>query len=154
GLGQVKGLSSVEDQLQRELALQVSLGRTLIDYQGSGSEQVRTVFERARELSLSADDTMQLVRVHDGLINYYFTHSAPREMLHHADELIEVGKRKKHGQALLVGRRTAGFAKLLLGRFADANDDMQSFLSIYDFERDGPQAGLTTRDPKVSICTM
>ncbi len=154
GLNQVKALSNAEDQLRRELALQVSLGRALIDYQGSGSEEVRTVFERARELSLSADDAMQLARVHDGLINYYFTHSAPREMLRHADELIEVGKRKKHGQALLVGRRTAGFAKLLLGRFADANDDMQSFLSMYDHDRDGPQAGLTTRDPKVSICTM
>jgi class 3 adenylate cyclase len=153
-LGQVKGLPRADDQLRHELALQVALGRALIDHQGSGSEQVRTVFERARELSLTADDAMQLVRVHDGLINYYFTHSAPREMLRHADELLEVGKRKKNAQALLVGRRTAGFAKLLLGRFADANDDMQSFLSMYDPERDGPQAGLTTRDPKVSICTM
>lgn len=154
GLAQVKNLSTSDEQRRRELALQVALGRALIDHQGSGSEEVRVVFERARELALQLDDTAQLVRVHDGLINYYFTQAAPRAMLRYADELLEIGKRKDNASALLIGRRTAGFAKLLLGHFEEANEEMRSFHAMYDADLHGPHTVLTTRDPKVSICTL
>jgi hypothetical protein len=55
---------------------------------------------------------------------------------------------------LLLARRSAGLANLLLGRFEIARTEMEAMLDIYDRVRDGPETGLTTRDPKVSICTV
>ena len=95
-----------------------------------------------------------MIRVHDGLINYHFTHSASDEMLRCADELRDAGHRAGNRQALLIAKRSSGFAHLLSGRLATAYDEMRSFLDMYDAARDGPEAALTTRDPKVSVCTI
>jgi class 3 adenylate cyclase len=147
-------LPDTAETLRRELALQVALGRALIDHQGSGSEQVRAAFERARELCLALDDTRQLLRVLDGLMNYHFTHSQPKQMLGHAHVMLEIGRRTGDQQAFLMARRSAGYANLLLGRLEAARDEMQLLLAIYDAERDGPRAALTTRDPKIAACTV
>src|SRR5262249_22310949 len=52
GLAQVGRLPDSPGRQKRELDLQVALGRALIDHQGSGAEEVRAAFERARELCL------------------------------------------------------------------------------------------------------
>jgi AAA ATPase domain/Adenylate and Guanylate cyclase catalytic domain len=153
-LGQLRNLPDSTATMRRELALLVALGRALIDHQGSGSEEVRTTFERARKVSLDLRDPNQLIRVHDGLLNFHFTHSEPDEILRNANELLDVGQRFGSPQALLMASRSAGFAHLLSGLFTKARDEMQLFLGMYEVERDGPGAALTTRDPKVSVCTM
>src|SRR5262249_57700624 len=82
GLRQLEQLPDSESKQRRELDLQVALGRTLIDFQGSGSEEVRTAFERARELCLALAETKQLLVVFDGLVlNYHFSHSDSLQML-------------------------------------------------------------------------
>jgi class 3 adenylate cyclase len=153
-LRQLELLPDSIDRRRRELPVQVALGRALIDHEGSGSEGVRTTFERARRLCLELDDTNQMIRVHDGLVNFYFTHSAFDAILRDAAELLEAGRRVGSRQARLIAKRSSGFAHLLSGRFAMANDDLRSFLEMYDAPRDGPEAALTTRDPKVSVCTI
>ncbi len=153
-LRQLELLPDSIDKRRRELPIQVALGRVLIDHEGSGTEGVRTTFEDALQICLELDDTDQMIRVHDGLINYHFTHSASDAMLRHADELLNAGHRAGNRQAVLIAKRSSGFAHLLSGRFAAAHDNLRSFLDMYDAERDGPEAALTTRDPKVSVCTI
>ncbi len=154
GLAQLERLPDSVERQRRELDLQVALGRVLIDYQGSGSPEVRATFERARELCLALNETKQLLRVHDGLMNYHFTHCEPQKVLRYASEMFEVGQNTGDPQAFLMASRSAGFANLLLGRFEAARRDMQHLIAIYDPERDGPHASLATRDPKVSACTI
>ena len=153
-LRQLELLPDSIDKRRRELTIQVALGRALIDREGSGSKEVRTTFERAHQISLELDDTNQMIRVHDGLINYHFTHSASDEILRCADELLDAGARAGSRQAVLIAKRSSGFAHLLSGRFPRAHDELRSFLDMYDATRDGPEAALTTRDPKVSVCTI
>jgi len=88
------------------------------------------------------------------MLNYHFTHSQPQKMIHYAREMIAVCQRTGERQALLMARRAEGLANLLLGRFEQARQEMQLVIDMYDVERDGPHAGLSTRDPKVSICTV
>jgi predicted ATPase len=156
GLAQLAKLPGSAERLRRELTLQVALGRVLIDHQGSGSDEVRVTFERARELCLSLDETDQLLRAHDGLLNYHFTRSEPRKLLHYASEMLDVGQKHGNPQALLMARRSAGLANLLLGRFEEALEQLELTNAMYDAQRDGPYAagGLTTRDPKVSVSTV
>jgi hypothetical protein len=154
-LRQVTYLPESTEKQRRELALLVALGRALIDYQGSGSEDVRATFERARELCLGLDKVQLLPRVSDGLmLNYHYTHSQPQKMLVYAKEMIDVHQRTSDRQALLMARRAGGLANLLLGHFEQARAEMQLVIDMYEVELDGPHAGTSTRDPKVSICTF
>jgi class 3 adenylate cyclase len=154
GLHQLRYLPDSPDKLRREVVLQVALGRALIDHLGSGSEEVRTTFERARDVCLVLNDATQLIRAHDGLLNFHFTHSEPKEIIKYADELVKIAERAGNPQASHMARRSAGFAHLLAGRLLEARGEMQLFVDHYNVARDGPESALTTRDPKVSVCTM
>ena len=154
GLQQAQHLPESPARKQRELTLRVALGRALIDHRGSGSNEVREVFEHAHELSVELEDTESLLKVHDGLVNYFFGRSEPKTMLKHSEEMFGVAMRTENPQALFMARRSSGYANLLLGRFETAKADLSNLINTYDINRDGPNAALTTRDPKVSACTV
>ena len=153
GLRQIEHLPDSTETVRRELTLQVALYQALVDEQGSGSEEVRLAVERARALCLKLDDTQQLIRVQDGLFNYYFSHSQPETLLRYADEMRDVGQRTGNPQAFIMARKTAGFANLLLGRFEMACEEMRLLVETYDEARDG-HAALAVRDPKVGAYTV
>ena len=94
-----------------------------------------------------------MIRVHDGLTNYHFAHFELKEVLGYVDEMREVGRNTGNPQAVLMAHRSGGFAKLLLGRFDHARDELQQLIDMYEVERDGPHSALTVRDPKVFACT-
>ena len=155
GLRQIAKLAELPEKHRRELVLQVGLGRALIDHQGSGNEAVRETFERARELCLALDELQLLPRIYDGLmLNYHFTRSQPQKMLDYSREMIAIHQRTHDRQALLMARRGGGLASFLLGGFAKAHEEMQLVIEMYDPDHDAPHAGVSTRDPKVSICTV
>jgi class 3 adenylate cyclase len=153
GLEQLKTLPDSEPTRRRELALQVALARALIDHKGSASPEVRIAGERARELCLMLGEEKQLIQVHDSLVNHHFTLSEPEKVLAYSSELLELGATTGDPQAVLVARRSAGFAHFLLGRLDVARGEMEGLLATYEGETDGRQSGLTTRDVKVSTCT-
>jgi class 3 adenylate cyclase/tetratricopeptide (TPR) repeat protein len=153
GLRQIEQIRDLQGKWQRELALQVALGRVLIDHQGGAGEQVCAAFERARELCLKLDDTAQLIRVHDGLTNYYFAHFELKKVLRSVNEMREVGRKTGNPQATLMAYRSGSLANLLLGRFDQAREELEQLIDIYTADRDGPHAALTARDPKVAACT-
>lgn len=154
-LRQVACLPDSAASQRRELTLQLALGRALIDHEGSGSEAVRATFERANELCKALDEVNLLPRVYDGLVlNYYFTRSQPERIVHYTDEMTAVHRRTGDSQALLMRRRAECLANLLQGRFETAREELQHVVDTYDPDRDSPQFGMSTRDPKVSSCTL
>jgi class 3 adenylate cyclase len=154
GLGQIQYLPDGADTQRRELALQLALGRALIDYRGSGSEEVREAFERARELCLATGETKQLLPVLDGLaLNYHFAHSEPTKMLEYAKELFDLGQSTGDAQSLLWARRAQGSANLLLGRFEQARAEMQFVIDTYRKIGSKAEDPRMARDPRVSTYT-
>ncbi|HEX8168723.1 MAG TPA: adenylate/guanylate cyclase domain-containing protein [Beijerinckiaceae bacterium] len=153
GLEQLGTLPDSSQKKRRELSLQVALAGALIDHKGSGSAEVRVAAERARELCLALGEPKQLIQVYDSLVNHHFTLSEPEKVLGYATELLELGESTRDPQAVLIARRSAGLAHLLLGRFEAAREKMELLLSTYEAERDGRQSALTIRDVKVSTCT-
>lgn len=155
GLRQLEHLPKSVETQHRELALQVALGRALIDHRGSGSEEVREAFERAHELCLALGDMRQLLSVFDGLaLNYHFGHSEPMRMLAYAAEIFGVGQRSGDAQLLLWARRSRSSANLLLGRFEEARDEMRLVIDTYNEMQLGPEDQRMARDPRVSTCTL
>lgn len=145
---------SVERQ-RRELTLQLELGRALIDHEGADSDSVCATYERALELCLALDAVELLPGVYDGLVlNYHYIRSQPEKMVQYTSDMIAVHERTGDRQALLMKRRAGSLANLLLGNFESAREEMQSLLDMYTPERDGPNAGMSTRDPKVSTSTV
>jgi tetratricopeptide (TPR) repeat protein len=154
GLRQIQFLPDGAETQRRELALQLALGRALIDYRGSGSEEVREAFERARELCLALGETKQLLPILDGLaLNYHFAHSEPKKMLEYAAELFELGQNTGDEQALLWARRAQGSANLLLGHFEQARAEMQFVIDTYRKIGSKAEDPRMARDPRVSTYT-
>ena len=154
GLRQLEQLSQSMETQRRELALQVTLGRALIDHQGSGSEAVREAFERAHKLCVALGDTTQLVSVFDGLVlNYHFGHSEPLKMLDYSAEIFGLGEKTGDALLLLWARRSRSSANLLLGRFEDARTEMRLVIDTYS-EMQLKAEDRLARDPRVSTCAL
>jgi class 3 adenylate cyclase len=145
GLRQLARLPATQATQHRELALQVALGQALMEHRGAGDEEVRATFERAHELCLVLGGTEQLLHVHDGLANYHFAHSELDKLVEYADRVLDLGRRTGNHHAVVLAHRSSGHAKLLLGRFREARDDLEQAMALYKGEM------AVTRDPKVSV---
>jgi class 3 adenylate cyclase/tetratricopeptide (TPR) repeat protein len=155
GLSQINHLPESTERDRRELGLQLTLGQALIDLEGGNSQAVLTTFERARELCFALGEVRLLPRVYDGLvINYHFIRANTETMTRYVGEMSEVHRRTGDPRALLLIRRAGSISSFLLGRFEAARDNMQKLIELYDAGSDGPQAGMTTRDPKAAMCTF
>src|SRR5262249_26616707 len=151
GLRQLEHLPESESKLRRELDLQIALGRALIDYRGSSSDEVRSAFERGYELCRTLDDTERLVAAFDGLVlNYHFARSDSAKMLAYGEELLEVGLRTENPLALLWSRRARLSANFLQGRFEAARRDMQAVIGMYESRGEAFQHRWMAGDQRVS----
>lgn len=146
GLDQIGGLPATASILRKELILRIELGRALMEHRGAGDEEVRSNMERAQALCIDLGETEKLLQVHDGLSNHHFARSQFDKLLECAEQALELGNRVGNPQAVVVARRTSGYARLVLGRFHEAREDFAQALAGYG----GAMA--TTRDPKVSVC--
>jgi class 3 adenylate cyclase/tetratricopeptide (TPR) repeat protein len=154
GLGLLGTMPDSRERRQRELWLQVALGRGLIDEVGSASEQGHAAFVRARELSLELDSKEFLLPVLYGLQVYHFSHGEPAIVSRYAREILELGERTGDRQVILLGERVAGSAYLLLGRLAEARAAYERLLALYEADKDADLASNTLRDPFVAGCAF
>jgi class 3 adenylate cyclase/predicted ATPase len=154
-LRQIANTPDSTDRQRLELALQLELGRALIDHEGADSEAVRTTFERALQLCLALDEVQLLPRVYDGLVvNYHYIRSQPEKIIQYARDMTPIHQRSGDRQALIMRKRAESLANFLFGHFEAASQEMRELIDMYDPERDGPNAGMSTRDPKVSISVL
>ncbi len=135
----------------RELEVLIELGLALIDHRGSGHDDVRETFERARELCLKLRDYQRLVTVLDALaLNHHFARSESIKLLHFAVELDEVSASEGMPLAALWAARMRSSARLLRGELSLARTGYEAVMERYR-ELDRETAGANTaRDPWVS----
>jgi class 3 adenylate cyclase len=154
GIGLRNSLPDSPAARRQELALQVALGRGLIDQVGSASDQGHAAFVRARELCLELGDTDLLLSVLYGLQVYHFSHAEPAIVIRYAQEILDLGQRTGRRAAILEGERVAGSAYLLLGRLADSRAAYEHLLALYEADKDSNLASETARDPFVAGCSF
>ena len=147
GLRQLSQLPVTRATQKRELALQVATGRALMEHRGAGDPDVRATLDRAHQLGVALDGTDELLHIYDGLANYYFAHSELDKVVEHGQHALELGRRTDNHHAVVLAYRSSGHARLLLGNFREARDDLVQAVTLYR----GTMA--ITRDPKVSACS-
>ncbi len=154
-LRQVMDIPDSPDRQRLELALQLKIGRVLIDHEGANSDAVRTTFERALQLCLALDEVELLPRVYDGLVvNYHFIRSQPERIIQYTHDMTSVHERTGARQALFMQKRAKSLANFLFGHFDAASTEMRNLIGMYDQERHGPNSGMSSRDPKTSISVL
>ena len=105
-LRQMAHVPDLAERQRRELALQLQLGRAVIDHEGADLDFVRATFERARELCLTLNEVEMLPRVYDGLlVNYYFIRSQPKKIIQYTRDMVPFHQRIGDRQALFMQRR-------------------------------------------------
>ena len=155
GLRQIACLPNSPERDRRELALQLALGQALIDFEGGSSESVRETFGRARELCLALDEFSLLPRVFDGLVaNYHYIRANPIKISEYIGEMRAIHHRTGDPRTLFSMTRAECLNDFLVGDFAAACRNMRSLVAMYDHERDGPQADMTSRDPRAAMSTF
>ena len=152
GLGLLRDLPDTRENQQRELALQIALGRGLIDSISSASDEAHTAFKRARELCLALGETTELLPILYGLQVYHFTRGEPDTVIGYAREILGLGARTGNRQALMLGERVAGSAYFMTGQLAEARSAYDNLLLLYDPDVDGGMVSGTARDPMVAGC--
>jgi len=145
---------SLPDEVARsalELEVLIELGLAQIDHRGSGYDDVRATFERARDLCLELENHTRLVVVLDALaLNYHFARSESAQMLQYAAELDDVAVRGALPLAALWAARMRSSARLLRGEFEPARIEFETVVARYK-EMESETAGTrTARDPRSS----
>jgi class 3 adenylate cyclase/predicted ATPase len=130
---EVKGTTSSR---QRRLKLQTSYAQAMMLSRGFASEESKAAFTRARELIVGAGNAAERFATYYGL--WVGTYS--RGELAAAREAAESFRREAENEARMteatVGRRILGVACLWQGDFAEAQQNLEQALRLYDPERD------------------
>ena len=136
--------------------LQLALGRVLIDHEGADSEAVRATFERARELCLALDEVersaagLRRTRVE---LSFHPFAAGKDHSIHQRDDRGAPTNRRPSGVAHDQAGRSAWRICCSVVSSPRARR-CRILVDMYDLDRDGPNAGMSTRDPKVSTCTL
>jgi class 3 adenylate cyclase/predicted ATPase len=134
GLALLARLAEGTDRDQRELGLQVALGRALMVARGNAHTDTRQAWERARSLCDPVADPLRAAAIHFGLFNTHITAGDPHTALEVGTQLIRMGEHA--GETVrIAGHYLAAVTLLWLGRFRECRDHLGEVISRYDPEQ-------------------
>ena len=114
-----------------ELALQISLGNSLMSTGGFAAEGVARSFERARELCGRLSDSSQLVPALFGLWAFHNFGGNLRTARELGEELLSLAERRKDLAAELMAHEALGVTLTYLGELRGAIEHCTHGVSIY-----------------------
>ncbi len=132
GLDVLMGLPEGAARQQRELELQLALGRALMATQGWAAPAVGETYDRARELSEQLDQQQHLGAV---LFGKFVYHKVRGEILlarERAQTLLRLGEAHNDVILTLLGHHIVGDTTSCLGEFALARTDLERSLALFD----------------------
>ena len=141
-----------EDSLERmafELALQATLGATLIAIRGYAAEEVGRAFASARELCRAMSDPPQVIPVLYGLCQYYLVRGETRAAQEEGERVLALAEMVGDRDYVLGGHVLLALTSSYLGELEPACRHCEQVMALYrpDADRDlGFQQG---QDPAV-----
>jgi class 3 adenylate cyclase/tetratricopeptide (TPR) repeat protein len=151
GLALVPALPDGEWRQERELDLQIALGRALIANRGWGALGLDEVHSRARELALSLNRPRALLFSLWGQITEHWARADMKRARRLAADLQELGDAGGDVLTQVLGCDAVGATHLWLGEFTAARPYLEKALALYD-PADGPSySELLSYDSRVEL---
>ena len=147
GLAQLASLPDSLERVRLELALQHTLGVTLMATKGYAAPEVVAAYGRARELCQQAGETSLLFSVLVGLWRFYFTQGALTTTRELTAELLRMARDAGDPALLLEARTSEAMVSFYLGELATARDSAAQGIGIYDVREHGSHALVYGQDP-------
>jgi class 3 adenylate cyclase/tetratricopeptide (TPR) repeat protein len=142
-------VAEMGDDPDRELKLQLALGKALIGTGGYAVPETGTTFERARSLCESTGNRPELLAVLHGL----WIHDLLCGRLHsaqaRADALLEAAETADDPVWILIACRAQGVLNYALANFAKALEYLERGLALFDPARRPDYAQILVDDPRV-----
>jgi predicted ATPase len=120
----------------QRLKLQTDLGNALMWFRGSGTEESKAAFIRARELAAGIDSATERFTIYFGLWVGHLTRGELGLAREIAEKFLHQAERGARTTECGFGRRLLGSTCLWQGDFIEAQANLVEALSIYDLERD------------------
>ena len=124
-------LSETEERAQHELALQVSLGRSLIATRGYGAPEVEQCYQRALTLCRLVGETPRQLQALLGMAAFSFMRAELRTVQHLGEEGLALTERPGNRGRRLQVHWALGQAFFHRGEFLNAEEQMKSARLLY-----------------------
>jgi predicted ATPase len=134
GLALLPRLGEETNRDQRELGLQMALGRALIAARGWAHTDTEQVWDRARALCDPVADPLRAAAIHWGLCTVRLTRGDTRTTFEFARQLIRMGEHAGE-PARIAGQYLVGVTLWYFGRFQECRDHFEAIISRYDPNR-------------------
>ena len=113
-----------------ELDAQLRLGTLLVQVHGTGNEQARARFARARELAAELGDTSALLAAHHSLFEVAYARAEHADAGDLAERMLEIARGTAGPAAFTVSHLALGRTLWCQGRLAEARDQLEQGLRV------------------------
>ncbi|MBL6953511.1 MAG: AAA family ATPase [Alphaproteobacteria bacterium] len=134
---------------EREFALRIALGASLLTVEGWSAPKVADNYERAQTLSVSGGDVQKLFVALRGLANVFFLNGKVKDTRRLVDRLLAMAEEQDDTEMRLEACRSAGMCALFVGDFAVALENLQRANGMYQRSRHHALAFVYGTDPAV-----
>ena len=143
-------LPDTPERTREELTLQLALGAPLLGTAGPTSPELMAAYNRALDLCEQVGDEAQLFQTLLILVHHHAAQGELEKTLEMAEQMLHVTERAEEPLPAAMAYWARGFALNYLGRFAEARDDFDRVISLYDSSLHSSLAYVYGMDPAVS----
>lgn len=133
------GLPTSPESQRRSLAALMPFVVNLMVVKGIGAPEIGEAYERARVLCERVGTATELCAVLIGVRVHLAVSGDSLNALKCANELLRVAESTQDPELICHGFVAGSVSKLYVGRFAEARDDVERGLALYDYERNKSQ---------------
>lgn len=154
GLALLSGMPNGTWRRQRELELQIALGRALMAIQGHAAPATGRAYARARELCEQLNRPPLLVPVLFGQCVHHLMRAELELSRAHAAEMQRLGEEQDDVRLRLMGCRLAGQPEIGLGQFTAARAHLEHGLALFDPSHRPFYTSLALQDARVMLLSF
>jgi predicted ATPase len=138
------------ERAQREIMLQIALGMSLMATKGYAAPEVKSAYDRARELCLQIGEAPQLISVLRGLATFYYVRAEWKTTRELNEQILSLVQHQENPVLFLETSQEVGGTLFSLGEFAEALNRFQQNLFLYNPQIHRAHTGLSGQDLGVS----
>jgi tetratricopeptide (TPR) repeat protein len=132
GLELLATLPDTPERGQQELALQMTMGTSLLATKGFGASEAGKAYTRARELCRRLGENSRLFPVLAGLRLFYVAQGNLQKARDLGEELLQLARSTEDPALILEGHYALAVPLHLLGEFVPALEHCEQAIALYD----------------------